>query len=209
MPRQRQRGRSTADALVRAGRRLFPRHGYDGTSVRALTRAARANLGAVTYHFGSKRKLYGAVVAACVEPFAAQVIEAASGPGRPMDRIEAALRAFYEALAATPEIPLLLLQELAVGRDLPVEAVRPVSRIMTTLGSVVEEGQADGSIRRAEPRLMVTSLVAQPLHFAVARRMFVRVVGLNDRDPAEYRRLVDHAVGFVRAAFESRGEAGA
>jgi AcrR family transcriptional regulator len=209
MPRHRPKGSTTADALVRAGRRLFPRHGYDGTSVRALTRAAHANLGAITYHFGSKRKLYGAVVASCVEPFAAQVIAAATGQGPPMDRLEAALRAFFAALASTPEMPLLLLQEMAVGRDPPVEAVRAVARILSTLRSVVEEGQTDGTIRDADPTLMVTSLVAQPLHLAVGRRMFLRVAELDDRDPAERQRLVDHAVAFVRAALESRGEAGA
>ncbi|HSG82026.1 MAG TPA: helix-turn-helix domain-containing protein, partial [Gemmatimonadota bacterium] len=54
----------TAEALLRAAHHLFARFGYDGTSVRAITREAGSNLGAVTYHFGSKEALYDSVLVA-------------------------------------------------------------------------------------------------------------------------------------------------
>ena len=47
-----------AGRLLDAAERLFGRHGYDGVGVRKLTKEARVNLGAVTYHFGSKEALY-------------------------------------------------------------------------------------------------------------------------------------------------------
>jgi AcrR family transcriptional regulator len=52
----------TAAALLEAGRVLFAERGYEGASVRAITAHACANLGAITYHFGSKRDLYDRVV---------------------------------------------------------------------------------------------------------------------------------------------------
>lgn len=43
--------------LLDVGEKLIAEHGLAGLSIRAVTKAANANLGAVTYHFGSKEKL--------------------------------------------------------------------------------------------------------------------------------------------------------
>ena len=48
----------TISRLLDAAERQFGEHGYDGVGMRALAEAAKVNLGATTYHFGSKRALY-------------------------------------------------------------------------------------------------------------------------------------------------------
>lgn len=47
----------TRDRLLDAAETLFVEHGFEGTSTRMITGAARANLAAVNYHFGSKDAL--------------------------------------------------------------------------------------------------------------------------------------------------------
>jgi AcrR family transcriptional regulator len=48
----------TISRLLDAAEKLFGEHGYDGVGMRALATASKVNLGAATYHFGSKRALY-------------------------------------------------------------------------------------------------------------------------------------------------------
>jgi AcrR family transcriptional regulator len=48
----------TTSRLLDAAERLFAEHGYDGVGMRALADEAGVNLGATTYHYGSKEKLY-------------------------------------------------------------------------------------------------------------------------------------------------------
>ena len=50
--------RETTERLLDAAERLFGEHGYDGVGVRALAEEAKVNLGATTYHYGSKEALY-------------------------------------------------------------------------------------------------------------------------------------------------------
>ena len=50
--------RETVIRLLDAAERLFGEHGYDGVGMRALAEEAGVNLGAATYHFGSKEALY-------------------------------------------------------------------------------------------------------------------------------------------------------
>ena len=46
------------ERLIEAARQQFARVGFDAASVRDITARAHANLGAITYHFGSKEALY-------------------------------------------------------------------------------------------------------------------------------------------------------
>jgi AcrR family transcriptional regulator len=47
-----------SNRLLDAAERLFCERGFDGTSVRDLTKAAQCNVAAVNYHFGNKENLY-------------------------------------------------------------------------------------------------------------------------------------------------------
>ncbi|MBO8195137.1 TetR family transcriptional regulator [Streptomyces oryzae] len=58
----------TRTQLLDAAEHLFAEHGYRGTSVRAITKLAGANLAAVGYHFGSKAELMAAVARRVIEP---------------------------------------------------------------------------------------------------------------------------------------------
>jgi hypothetical protein len=56
--------------------------------------------------------------------------------------------------------------------------------------------------------LLALSTASQTVHLAVGRRLVQAAVGVDQDDPEVRRRLVDHAVAFVRAGLEARGEEG-
>ena len=105
----------TAAALIEAARELFALHGYDGASVRAITARAGANLGAITYHFGSKEALYEAVIVVAMSPSHERLLGAAEGDGPPLERLEAAVRAFFAFLYESPDVPRLMVQQLTAS----------------------------------------------------------------------------------------------
>jgi AcrR family transcriptional regulator len=88
----------TRTQILDAAERLFAEHGYRGTSVRAITNLAGANLAAVGYHFGSKAELLAAVARRVIEP-----INAAQSAG--LDRL----------LARTPDPAVTELVEAFAG----------------------------------------------------------------------------------------------
>lgn len=53
---------TTAEHILDAAEPLFADHGYHGTTLRQVTKAAGANLASVNYHHRSKEALYRAVV---------------------------------------------------------------------------------------------------------------------------------------------------
>jgi AcrR family transcriptional regulator len=88
----------TKDRLLDAAEALFMEHGFEATTLRAITAAAEVNLAAVNYHFGSKEELFQSVLTRRLDPMnqervdllAALEREAAPNPV-PCDRILAAM----------------------------------------------------------------------------------------------------------------------
>jgi AcrR family transcriptional regulator len=59
---------ATKTRILDAAEALFLEHGFEATSLRAITAAAEVNLAAVNYHFGSKEELFEAVLTRRLDP---------------------------------------------------------------------------------------------------------------------------------------------
>lgn len=204
-----ERDASTAEALIQAARRLFTLHGYDGTSVRAITADAAANLGAITYHFGSKRELYDHVVGSAVRPLAER-IEAAVAQAAPVPaRVEAVVRTWFDYLAGNPDLPQLMLQELLLAESPPEVVAVPLRRVHVALTGLVEEGQSAGVIRAGPARVLGIFILSVPVHLGILHRAMRAQLGIDLLEPRTFAGVVESAVAFVRGglAVPSREEA--
>src|SRR6187551_3685428 len=65
----------TKDRILDAAESLFMEHGYEATSLRAITSGAGVNLASVNYHFGSKEELFQAVLTRRLDPMNQQRLE--------------------------------------------------------------------------------------------------------------------------------------
>lgn len=196
----------TAQALVVAARELFAQRGYKGASIRAITQRAGANLGAVTYHFGSKEALYGVCFASLADPFREYLLVVAGQPGAPLDRIGRLVRAFFDYLRDHPELPALMVQHLASAGPFPDAVRRVLEGNHELISGVIAEGQRDNTIRGGDPRLMALSIAAQPVWLTLVARLLEQALGLDQQDPGTRDALVDSVVRFVRAGLAAGPE---
>lgn len=201
----------TKERLLDAGRRLFSDRGFHGTSVRALTTEAGVNLGAVTYHFGSKEGLYEAVLDDCFGPVRQRVAMAARLPIPAMQRVELFVRGMYQHLTDNPELPRLIVQELVLGESPAPPILRMLRAVVGTLAEILEKGQEEGSIVSGDPVLQALSVLSQPIYLNVMSRTLKRE-DLREADlPRPQRSGENHAVSLLRRALglpEEEGEEG-
>ncbi len=190
----------TADQLVAAAIELFARHGYHGASVRAITGAAGVNLGAITYHFGSKGALYEAAIAAVLGPSTEHLARASSLPGSALERIERLVRGLFEYLSLHPQLPRVLAHHLAAGLPIAAVARDTMQNNLRLITSLIAEGQREGAIRHGDPTLMAVSIFAQPMFLSLMRSLLRQGLDLDQDDPQVAADLRDSVVGFVRAA---------
>lgn len=96
---------ATRDRILDAAERLFAENGFAATSHRQITAAARVNLAAVNYHFGSKEELFLEVVRRRLEPVNVRRLEMLAEAERRAGgaRLADVVRAFVEPVVQARE----------------------------------------------------------------------------------------------------------
>jgi AcrR family transcriptional regulator len=94
----RKRGEITREKILDWAEQLFARQGFDGVSVRDITRAASVDVALANYHFGSKEQLFDAVLlrrAEAMNQRRVALLDAAVATSRPSPpSVEAIIHAF-------------------------------------------------------------------------------------------------------------------
>ena len=147
---------TTRERLIETAVRLFGERGVEATSLRALTEAARTNIAAVNYHFGSKEGLLRTVINQTMELANRErsrrldELEAGSGPRS----VAALVRAFVEPGADLLEghgpdvarfIGRMVSEPDPQVRQIFADQVDPVEgRYLTALGRALPSVDDDG-----------------------------------------------------------------
>jgi AcrR family transcriptional regulator len=163
----------------------------------------------VTYHFGSKRGLYAAVLVEGLTPLVDRVGHAADSSGSPLERLDAVVDVFFAYVAVNPDLPRLMLQEMAAGKVPPPELVALIRRNAGHVARILTDGTKDGSIRAVHPMLGAVSIVSQPLFLNIMSPLLREVGGLDLSDPAGRAVVVRHVKIFLREGLSGSREASA
>jgi AcrR family transcriptional regulator len=164
----------TTDRLLAAGRRLFATGGFDGTSIRALTSEAGANLGSVTYHFETKEAFYEAVLDQVMGPLRKRIGVLAESPLSAPEKLEMFVRGMFQHLRENPDLPRFFVQEIVLGENPSPQLLRTVRTVVGTLATVFRQGQEEGSIVQGDPVLMALTLLSQPIYLTLMPRFLTR-----------------------------------
>ena len=170
---------STRERLLEASTRLFADNGYRGASVRDICNLARANPGAVSYHFGGKRQLYRAVLRRAADTLAdmGSVSSDAVENHQPVKVLDA-LRRVLDRMQSDDAATRLLLRDLADGGTVAVESLTPPLR---TAFEQLATALGDGDNPRAssEARLLFLGLAAPLFLLTTAWPVVARVLEIE------------------------------
>ncbi len=199
----------TRGRLLAAARNAFAERGFAAASVREITAAADANLGAITYHFGSKQGLYDAVLESVFGSLRERVHGAARATaGHPaLDRVERIARAIFSVLRENPDFPSLILQQVVATQQLPGPALATFPVVLGTLAAAIREGQGEGALRAGNPLLLAISVVSQPVYFGVLTRFFLPRMPAHLGPRPDWDEVEAHAVAFIRKGLTAGEEA--
>jgi AcrR family transcriptional regulator len=93
-----QRGDATRERLLDTALRLFRKHGFDGTTMRDIARAAQVSVGAAYYYFPSKEALVHAFYDRVQDEHAERVRVACAATQDPLKRVRGALLSKLDVL---------------------------------------------------------------------------------------------------------------
>jgi TetR/AcrR family transcriptional regulator, regulator of cefoperazone and chloramphenicol sensitivity len=194
----------TRPALIRAAAAVFAEQGYRAATIRGICRRARANVAAVTYHFGGKRGLYEAVLhsVAGLGADVAATLGQASAPAE--ERLRFYVRAFLGRVLADGPLAVhgkIMAREMVdptAALDRVVEGfIRPEADL---LGGVVRELVGDG-FTEGERRLLSMSVVSQVVFYKHCRPVVERLFPEMRWDASQLDTLAGHISDFSLSGF--------
>jgi AcrR family transcriptional regulator len=175
-PRSVRDSEATRQALLASGAALFAERGFDGTSVDEIARRARVNKAMISYHFGGKEGLYGAILAAAATPAAERLRELATADIPPVEALERYVETFVELTEKNPHFPPMVLRELMEGGRLFDEAFFPhVLAIFGSIRMIIARGIALKVFRPVDPLVTHLAVVGSLLFFLVTEGVRARM----------------------------------
>jgi AcrR family transcriptional regulator len=183
---------TTREKLLAAAIGQFGEHGYDGTSIRDIARAAGANVALVSYHFGGKERLYHELLRHLVSKRVRAAFAGISGPvpanptpAQARGILKAILRGFIESSLGSRDI-------LLAARLIIREQTRPTAGFdivydsgMETMHKTVTRLLAIATGRKPETQqsiLRAHMLVGQMFAFVFANAAICRRLGKKTLD---------------------------
>jgi AcrR family transcriptional regulator len=191
----------TRERIVRAAGEVFGQHGFDGTTIRQITRRAGVNVAAVNYHFRDKNELYIRVLreAKCL----AREMALFELCGTPEEQLRGYIFGFVRQLL-DPNRPAWHVQVITQEMMRPTPALdvlvnemtEPIFREVRKLLAAVAGTRLPGITLN----LLASSLIGQCLFYVRSRPMIERIAPELSRGPNRIDRIADHIATFSLAA---------
>lgn len=182
--------------LLEAAGEVFAGEGYEGATVRAICRRAKANVAAVNYHFGDKEALYLEVFQHAFETIHERTpIVLPEGEASLREQLEAFVGGFLQRLLTAGDSwhGRLMARELAA----PGPALRKVTQNFVRPHIELLQGLIAGARPDLQPdqlELHALSLIGQCVFFRHARPILDVLYGPERYTRPDLTRIRDHIV---------------
>lgn len=159
---------TTEQKIILAANKLFTQKGYAATKTRDIAEEAGTNLALLNYYFGSKENLYKKVVQEKLKMLLGAVGPVLSDEQITIeDKIRTITENYTNLLLENEELPIFILNELSVNRELFVNLTQNTRRIAQP---VIDKQLRDRGVAISAVDLVINTLsltmfpfVAKPL----------------------------------------------
>ena len=132
--------------ILQVAEKLFAEKGFDGTSIRDISKAAKINIAMVSYYFGSKDKMLEALVLFRTDDLAIQIENLSKELLSPLEKIMRLVDLYISRINKNKDIYKIMHFELSTKkRILNFDSFSQVKkRNSASLRQIITEGQKEG-----------------------------------------------------------------
>jgi TetR/AcrR family transcriptional regulator len=148
------------DHILDAAAEVFAELGFHGARVDEIARRAGVNKAMLYYRVGDKAALYAGVLSRSFRRAQAAVQAGLVGATSPVERMSALVSAMVNTIVEMPEMPRIMLREIAAGGDsMPPDSMAEMGALLNLVRSVLAEGVDAGVFRPVQPVLTHLTLL--------------------------------------------------
>jgi AcrR family transcriptional regulator len=193
--------------IMNAAIELFAEKGFEGTSIRDLATRADVNVAMVNYYFGSKDKLFEALVEYKASYMRGKLDEIeADTQLTELEKVDLIIENYVAKILSNPSFHRVLYQELLMGERgaMHDNIVKIFSRNTQTLRNIIEQGMKKKIFKKVDPELTMATLIGTINQVMLSRSMCTMLMNKDKTfnpytDTAFRDRLIKHLKQIVHA----------
>ena len=171
--------------ILEVAEKLFAEKGFDGTSIRDISKEANINVAMVSYYFGSKEKLLETLILHKTSGLKEQLENLIEENLEPVEKINKLVDLYINRLICNKGIYRVLHFELAskkVAIDLPSFTEIKKSNFKS-LELIIQEGQEKGVFRKdVNIPLLTPTILGTFFHFQMNKPFYVELLNLETEE---------------------------
>lgn len=171
--------------ILEVAETLFAEKGFDGTSIRDISKLAKINVAMVSYYFGSKEKLLESLVLFKTSGLKEQLVYLIEENLEPLEKINKLITLYVNRLDCNRGIYRILHFELASKKRVleldPFTEIRKAN--LNSLKLIIQEGQAKGVFRKdIVIELLTPTILGTFFHFQMNKPFFEDILNLKTEE---------------------------
>ncbi|MBU3744939.1 MAG: TetR/AcrR family transcriptional regulator [Sediminibacterium sp.] len=186
--------------IIQAAIQLFAEKGYEGTSIRDLAKRAQVNVAMVNYYFGSKEKLFEALVASRASYIRDLLVEMKKNTRMSaFEKMELIIQQYVTRILDNRAFFQVMQQEMLVtirpelNRNITDVLLKNIDAIV----KIIQTGIRNKEFRKVDPQLTFASIIGTLQQVLMSRSLCNRMLGLPENDdpyahPHFKKRLHNH-----------------
>nr|WP_315252656.1 TetR family transcriptional regulator [uncultured Flavobacterium sp.] len=168
--------------ILEVAQTLFAEKGFDGTSIRDISKEAKINVAMVSYYFGSKEKLLESLILFKTSGLKEQLINLIEENLEPIEKINKLIELYINRLNCNKGIYRVLHFELSSKkRALDLQSFSDIKKSnLKSLELIIQEGQAKGVFRKdIIIPLLTPTILGSYFHFQMNKPFFEEILDLK------------------------------
>jgi len=159
----------TAERILVAARTVFAEKGYSGAHVDEIAGRAGVNKATIYYQIGDKDTLYTNVIHQIIGNTAQGIANAVAKADKPEEKIRAYITFIAGAVDKNPELPSIMMREIASGgATMPKLVMEDIASVLTILVGILDEGRKKGIFIETVPFLIHMMIMGTILFYKKA-----------------------------------------
>lgn len=188
------------EIIMNAAIELFAEKGFEGTSIRDLATKADVNVAMVNYYFGTKDKLFEALLEQKATFMRGRLDEIASNPKlSEIEKVDAIVESYVGRILSQPAFHRVLHQELLMGEraTLHKNIVTVFGKNTHVLKTIIEQGIKKKVFKKVDPELTMATLIGTINQVMLSKTMCTMLIDREEgfdpyTDTAFKNRLIKH-----------------
>lgn len=174
--------------ILQVAEKLFAEKGFDGTTVREISKAAKINIAMVSYYFGSKDKMLEALIRFRTEDLSIKIENLIKESLSPLEKMNRLIEFYISRINQNKDIYKIMHFELSSKkRMLNFESFTQVKkRNVASLRNIINEGQELGIFNLdVNVDLIAPTILGTFFHFQMNRSYYESIFDLQNDESFE------------------------